>query len=80
MACEAVRLSNLAASLPCRTDEETLAALDEIRARYVKALRLAEDIWIGGRRIAGHLRSRLGRIDREYDAKAGGPGARMQAS
>ena len=64
-------ISRLAATLPRRTDEETLAVVGEIRARYAEALGLADKIRPGGRRFAGQMRSRLDRIDRAYDAEAG---------
>ena len=65
------RISQLAASLPRQTDDETLAVVGEIRARYAEAIGQAEKIWPGGRRFAGQMRSRLERIDRAYDAGTG---------
>lgn len=67
------RIASLAASLPRRTDEETISALGEIRALYDEARRRATALGIGGRRLAGHTRDCLDRIDRAYDAQAGSP-------
>ena len=72
LACAAGRIMHLAASLPRRTDEETLAILGEIRACYSDACRLVGEIGSGGdRRLADDLRGRLDRIDRAYDAETG---------
>ena len=65
------RISSLAASLPHRTDEETLAALGEIRGCYAEAHSQAKALNIGGFRLADQMRDRLDRIDRAYDAEAG---------
>ena len=71
MICATGRISQLAASLPRSTDGETLAVVGEIRARYAELLGLADKVRPGGRRFAGQMRSRLGRIDQIYDADAG---------
>lgn len=69
--CAADRILPLAASLPRRTDKETLAVLGEIRARYDETLSLANKIWPVGDRFASNIRCRLYRIDRVYDAEGG---------
>ena len=70
--CAAGRIMFLAASLPRRTDKETLAVVGEIRARYDEVRGLVEEIGDdNGRRLADDLRGRLDMIDREYDAEAG---------
>lgn len=67
------RIASLAASLPRRTDEETISALGEIRALYDEARRRATALGIGGMRLAAHTRNCLDGIDRMYDAQAGSP-------
>ena len=70
--CAAARIMFLAGTLPRRTDEETLAVVGEIRARYAEAREMAEEFGDdSGRRLADDLGSRLDRIDRAYDAEAG---------
>ena len=69
--CAADLILPLAASLPRRTDKETLAVLGEIRARYSEALSPADRLWPVGDRFASNIRCRLYRIDRVYDAKGG---------
>lgn len=69
--CAIGRIAYLAASLPRGTDEETLAVLGEIRARYAEALWLAEKFGGNGEQLAAHMRDRLDRVDQAYDAEAG---------
>ena len=69
--CAIGRTTYLSAFLPCRTDEETLAILGEIHARYVETIGLADEIGSDGERLAGHMRDRLDKLETEYDAEAG---------
>ena len=70
--CAAARIMFLASTLPRRTDEETLAVVGEIRARYAEARKMVEEYGDDdGRRLADDLGGRLERIDRAYDAGTG---------
>lgn len=65
------RITLLVATLPRRTDVETLAVLHEIRNCYAEASELAAGFGDRGRRLAASIRDGLGKVERLYDIQSG---------